>query len=350
MVYQIDPLKDPRWNELLHGCSRASVFHTSAWLESLHRTYGYEPVAYTTSLPGRELRNAIVFCRVASWLTGRRLVSLPFSDHCEPLIDDPAELQFFSPALKEEFHRDRLAYVEIRPKHELHDPCFLFHSNRSFCFHQLELTPDLDTIFKAFHKNSTQRKVRRAEREGLTYSEGQSESLLDHFYHLLLFTRRRHQVPPQPKLWFRNLIACFGEALKIRVALKGTEPVAAILTLQHKDTLVYKYGCSNALWSALGGTHLLFWQAIQQAKRDGLRLFDLGRSDCDNQGLITFKDRWGATRSTLTYSRFTASAASKANFASVANGWNSRMARQVFSHLPDGIFRSAGSLIYKHLG
>jgi hypothetical protein len=29
----------------------------------------------------------LVFCRVRSWLTGRRSISLPFSDHCEPLVE-----------------------------------------------------------------------------------------------------------------------------------------------------------------------------------------------------------------------------------------------------------------------
>ena len=49
---------------------------------------GYQPVAFTTCAPAAELRNAVVFCEIQSWLTGSRLVSLPFSDHCDPLVDD----------------------------------------------------------------------------------------------------------------------------------------------------------------------------------------------------------------------------------------------------------------------
>ena len=83
----IEPLKDLRWEPFLARHPRASVFHSSAWLAALHRTYGFQPIAYTTSSAGEDLENAMVFCRVESWLTGRRLVSLPFSDHCEPLVD-----------------------------------------------------------------------------------------------------------------------------------------------------------------------------------------------------------------------------------------------------------------------
>ena len=42
----------------------------------------------------------------------------------------------------------------------------------SYSFHQLDLRPDLGTLLRSFHKSSTQRKIRRAEREGLTYRRG----------------------------------------------------------------------------------------------------------------------------------------------------------------------------------
>src|SRR5437764_1903006 len=92
VVHQIQPLRDTRWDGFLKRHPRASVFHTTAWLEALRRTYGYEPVVYTTTPSGLDLTNALVFCRVESWLTGRRLVSLPFADHCEPLLDGPGDL------------------------------------------------------------------------------------------------------------------------------------------------------------------------------------------------------------------------------------------------------------------
>src|SRR5688572_13104982 len=92
MIRTLDPLTDPRWRELVQRDARASAFHTPEWLDALRRTYGFVPVVYTTDGARDELRSAIPFCAVASWLTGRRLVSLPFSDHCEPLVDGRARL------------------------------------------------------------------------------------------------------------------------------------------------------------------------------------------------------------------------------------------------------------------
>src|SRR2546423_1261329 len=106
-VYDIDPLNDPRWPELLDRSPSASVFHTRAWLTALRRTYGYQPVVFTTSPANTDLTSAVVFCRVNSWLTGVRLVSLPFSDHCQPLIENVATLRGILDHLQERARGER---------------------------------------------------------------------------------------------------------------------------------------------------------------------------------------------------------------------------------------------------
>ena len=86
-VYELDPLADTRWIEFVKTHPRASVFHTPNWLHALRLTYGYQPVALTTAPPEEPLTKRAGVLPVNSWLTGRRIVSLPFSDHCEPLVD-----------------------------------------------------------------------------------------------------------------------------------------------------------------------------------------------------------------------------------------------------------------------
>jgi lipid II:glycine glycyltransferase (peptidoglycan interpeptide bridge formation enzyme) len=146
------------------------------------------------------------------------------------------------------------------------------------------------------------------------------------------------------------LIDCFGETLKLRVAIKDKIPIAAILTLRYKDTLVYKYGCSEAQFHYLGGMHLLFWRSILEAKQDGLNAFDLGRSDWEDKGLITFKDRWGAKRSEIAYLRLLGSKQAKGAYRIAGADWKTRVAETVFPCLPDGVLCAVGNLIYRHIG
>ncbi len=60
-------------------------------------------------------RRAEEVCRVSSWITGTRLVSLPFSDHCEPLLGKPSDLGEFVNWLRAECDLQRWRYVELRP-------------------------------------------------------------------------------------------------------------------------------------------------------------------------------------------------------------------------------------------
>jgi len=348
VVHRINPLEDPRWDGFLKRHPRSSVFHTSAWLESLRRTYGCQPVAFSTSSSGEDLQNALVACRVDSWLTGQRLVSVPFSDHCDPLFDSAADFAAVVTALEHELRKQNLRYFELRPMHSLEPVTSLFQQSHTYWHHQVDLSPDLSTLFHNCHKSSTQRKIKRAEREGLTCHEGRSEALLDDFYRLLLLTRRRHQLPPQPRTWFQNLLDRMGEALTIRVASKDGRPAAAVLTLQYKDVLVFKYGASDARLHPLGGTQFLFWHCIEDAKRRGLRFFDLGRTDYSAEGLARFKDRWGSIRSTLVYTRFATSP--HFGFRADSDGWKESTAKRLVAQLPDWAFCSLGSLFYRHAG
>jgi len=346
----VNPLNDARWNDLLLRCPQATVFHTSGWLDALQRTYGYEPVLYTTSCLESPLKNGLALCEVNSWLTGRRLVSLPFSDHCDLLADDDGdgdgETELLA-QLAEHVRRNGMRYVEVRPLRSWGDMTSMgWQPAEQFCFHLLSLDPGLDDLFRNLHKDCIQRKIRRAEREGLTYENGRSESLLQKFYALLLRTRRRHCLPPQPLLWFRNLAKSMGDGLAIRVASKDNRPVAAILTLSFKDTLTYKYGCSDERFSELGGTPFLFWKTIQEAKGEGMRRLDLGRSDMDNEGLAKFKDRLGAVRTTVTYWCYSNSQLDEVHRA----GRMTSMAKHLFPKLPDAVLAASGRFLYRHMG
>jgi CelD/BcsL family acetyltransferase involved in cellulose biosynthesis len=338
-VFVIDPLADPRWDDLVERHPHASLFHSRGWLEALKRTYEYEPFAVTTTAHG-PLSNGLPVCRVGRWRR-KRLVSLPFSDHCDPLVSDPADLPVLLESLGQEVNEKRARSLELRPRTEV---AHGLPTSRSFHLHTLDLTRPEQAIFDGFSASNAQRAVRRAEREGVRHEAGSSEDLLRHFYRLLRLTRRRHSLPPQPPAWFRNLAACLGERLTVHLASVAGQPVAGIMTLSFRKTLVYKYGGSDAAFHRLGVMPFLFWRAIQQAKSEGLEELDLGRSDLDQPGLAAFKDHLGAVRSTLTYYRFPAEKAPS------HEGVLSRAARSVISHLPDAALDLTGRLLYKHFG
>ncbi|HWX39250.1 MAG TPA: hypothetical protein VNY09_08395, partial [Candidatus Sulfotelmatobacter sp.] len=64
-----------------------------------------------------------------------------------------------------------------------------------------------------------------------------------------------------------------------------------------------------------------------------------------NEGLIAFKSKFGAAKRILTYLRYP-----RANKQNAGDWGDSRLARRVFSILPDGVLSAAGKVLYKHIG
>ena len=345
---QIDPLRDARWAEFLEKHPRASIFHSPEWLEALRRTYGYEPVVFTTSRPGEALKDGVVFCRVKSWLVGPRLVSLPFSDHAEPLLPDQETLLNLLTFLTKGAAERKWASVELRP------PDFSktfanwsnFNCGQQFVLHSLELRPSLENLFRGLNKDSTQRKIRKASREGMRYEEGQSDEQLRKFFRLSVITRRRKALPPPPFSWFQNVVDCLGKRGKIRIATtrKG-ELAGAVYSVRYKDTMLFKYGASDAKFHSLGTMPFLLWQAIEEAKNSGATRFDFGRSEIGNRGLIHFKDHFGAKQSLLTHKVFPGM-----TWEPGADNWSLNYAKKIFAILPENVLVLAGKLIYPHIG
>src|SRR5207249_1768251 len=183
---------------------------------------------------------------------------LPFSDHCDPLEDRSDAVREISSFLVEKARREHWNYIEARPVHAGGGLAAEFQEAEAFYWHTLDLSPGADELFGGFHRDSVQRRIRRAEREGLTYEAGRNAALLRKFYHVQVLTRKRHGLPPQPVGWFENLMDSMGEQLTIRVASKDGEPAAAVLTLRFGDKVVYKNGGSDVRLNRFGGMPLLF--------------------------------------------------------------------------------------------
>jgi lipid II:glycine glycyltransferase (peptidoglycan interpeptide bridge formation enzyme) len=137
-----------------------------------------------------------------------------------------------------------------------------------------------------------------------------------------------------------------GDRLTIRVVSKDNRPVSSILTLTFKDTVTYKYGCSDERFNNLGGTSYLFWKVIQEAKDEGMIRLDLGRSELENFGLTQFKDRLGANRADLTYYRIASGPGSRV----IPKYDLTRLVKRLVGHMPNAALIAAGRLFYRHIG
>src|SRR5687767_9498596 len=89
-IATLDPTKNSTWDESMAALPGYTFFHSSAWAKVLRDSYQNQPMYL--ALQGKDgALGGLPIMEVNSFLTGRRGVSLPFTDECAPLPTDPRE-------------------------------------------------------------------------------------------------------------------------------------------------------------------------------------------------------------------------------------------------------------------
>jgi hypothetical protein len=338
----INPLNSSGWDALLETSDATTFFNTSAWARVLKESYGYTPL-YLTSIVSNKLNGLIPMMEVNSALTGKRGVSLPFTDICHPVAKDK---KTFDPLLNELLACGRMRgwkYIEIRGGSDFlpDEPGAAKHF-----VHTLKLSSDEAEVSRNF-KSNTRRNIRKAEKEGVKVTLGWTLEALAAFYKLHCGTRRHHGRPPQPWSFFRKIHEHIIAAEKGFVALAGYQRrwiAGAVFTI-YRDQAIYKYGASDRTSQHLRPNNLVMWEAIRWCCRNAVKTFNFGRTEPENEGLLQFKRSWGSSESMLTYYRFDLR---RSRF--VADTFPSNRLNGVFKRMPVPLLRLAGNLLYRHMG
>jgi hypothetical protein len=342
-VRQIDPTTDAGWDADLAACNGATFFHGSSWARVLQEAYGYRPVYFVRRRPS-QIESLLPMMEVDSWLTGRRGVSLPFTDECPPLCADACQFKgLYQEAL--DYAKDRnWKYLECR------GGLILFEGAKpsvTFTGHRLDLNGGDAALFDRA-TSSVRRAVRKAEQSGLTIEFSRELSDVRAFYRLLCKTRKRHGVPPQPFEFFASIQRHVLEAKQgwVVVARIGRVPVAGAIYFHFGRAAIYKFGASDEAYLHLRANNLVMWEAIKRYSREGFEVLDFGRTSLINRGLQNFKLSWGTVEHRIDYVRHDCRTG---GFAVVGDG-ASGLHTKLLGMLPNPAFRLVGSMIYKHLG
>src|SRR5579872_2733381 len=112
-VQIVDPTLDPRWDVFIESRADASPFHHSSWARVLIDSYGYEPRYHV--LEGETgIEAAWPSMLVRSRLSGTRLVTLPFSDYCPPLLACDAQADALYQSMLADRDRTGASRIEVR--------------------------------------------------------------------------------------------------------------------------------------------------------------------------------------------------------------------------------------------
>lgn len=296
-VVCIDPRTSPLWQTLVVK-TESSVFHSPSWIQVLTDTYGWEASAYVIVDEAGEPCAGIPLCRITD-MFGERIVALPFSDYCDPLIRDAESWRVLIEKLLPE-----QVPIKLRCLHNdvpLSDKRFSLVKQARW--HRLDLRPDLEALWKTMH-DSTHRAIRKSEREGLTVRMAESEPDLRVFFEMHLKIRKyKYGLLAQPYSFLQNIWRHFVEPRHgfLMLAIHEDKIVAGDFFLEWKDTLYYKFNASLHDDLSHRPNDLLIWHGIQEGKKRGLTYLDFGLSDIDQEGLIRYKRKFGGEEKTISF-------------------------------------------------
>ena len=337
-----NPIEYPGWDALLETSDQTTFFQTAAWARGLSESYGYAPHYFTVTDGGR-LSGLLAMMAIKSCLTGKRGVSLPFSDECNPVAKDQKTFELLLNESIAYGRRSGWKYIEIRGGTN-----FLPNSVAvaTHYVHTLELGPDETGVSRRF-KSNIRRNIHKAEKEGVTVAIDRSRDAVAAFYKLHCGTRRHHSLPPQPWSFFEKIYEHIIAAGKGFVALAGYQNrwIAGAVYALYRDQAIYKYGASDRRSQHLRPNNLVMWEAIRWCCRHAVRSFSFGRTEPENEGLLQFKRGWGASEGTLAYYRYDLRGDRFVGDTTQSNKLNG-----LFRRMPLPLLRMAGNLLYRHMG
>jgi FemAB-related protein (PEP-CTERM system-associated) len=276
----------------------ASVYHTTEWQQVIRETYGYLPHHVTAENAGR-ITGVLPLFEVHSLISGRHLTAIPFSHYVTMLYENDEALQSLVRQTQQIARQRGCRYVEVRGSAQvLANLGFRTSSHNRISL--LDLRAGKKALWNKVH-NSTQRNVKKAQKNNLTVRRGVGATDFSAFYRLILETRRQQGVPPYPTRLFAALQSM--PQARLYLACHKGHTLAGIIVLCHGKRVIYAYGASLKDQEKLRmrPNDLLFWQVIAAVQAEGYETFDFGTTPTGNRDLLRFKENWGAQSELLAY-------------------------------------------------
>lgn len=345
MITKIDPCKDPGWDEFVQSHPLGLIYHLSGWKRLIENSFHHMKGHYFVINGDKQIKAALPVFEVRSWLLGNRLVSIPFATLCDPLVADRKEFEDLFGAVKSLSEELNSSYVEIRAMNSSSLISGATPGKKPYLCHYLRLDRDMASIEKKFHTSLRQR-IRKLGKSGLSLRVAEKEDDLCIFYKLNLMTRKRLGLPAQPYRFFKTIWNEFyPDRLRLTIAEYENKAIAGVLLFLFKDRVSAEFTATDWRFIKTNPVHFLYWDTIKWAHSQGYGVFDLGRTDKGNLGLLSFKESWGTETIELPQYFFPAG-----HKLEIKNSFAHKMATNVFRKMPDFAAQALGKFCYAHLG
>lgn len=306
-IIEINNNQREAWDAFVQAHPEGNIYQTWAWREMIQTVYRQQPLYLAITNDEGKIVAGLPLFKIRSKLTGNRLSSLPAAQFSNPLIRDLYDYEALVNYALAILEKDHGGYLEIKTSEGATAGAFdLAQLVNGYCCFTLNLKKSPEELQKQFHPSCVRRAIKKAVKNGLRLKTGASENDVRIFFDFYLKMRKTYGLIPQPLNFFiqmRNYLAPQERIQFLHAEFDG-QIIASIILLKYKDRVIYEYGASDPAKAPLRPSPFLLWEAIKTSQSEGYSIFDFGRTSTENEGLMTFKERWGTQRLNLKYQYF----------------------------------------------
>lgn len=315
-VIELDFHTDPRWQEFVSAHPDALIYHHPAWLQALEREYAQKCLGLACENPAGFISGImpLFYTRGIPFGVGgapgrRRLASLPRTPLAGPLSSDAVTTNLLLQEAVRRVNSQRVSqHSKIQLQIKTQGPELDGLVEGVACTpwrlsYVLKLTAAPDGCFwvaDSDHRHSIKKAVNKATRIGVRVRPAESLADLRAWYTLYLETMRRNVVPARSYRFFVALWELLRSQGMMYLLLaeqqkaRGIRILAGTIFLRLGRTVSCGFNGSCASDLSLRPNDLIYWEAINDACKQGVQFFDFGEVADERPELARYKSKWGA--------------------------------------------------------
>ena len=329
----------------LDGRADATPFHRSAWMRAVSKACGHETHCLAAKDGQGRMVGLLPLHEVRSLLFGRALVSTGFAVSGGILADDADVVRTLADAAWALAGQRGCPSLEL--KGGLLPEGDAWHVSRdSYAGFVRPLAADDDAELLAIPRKQ-RAEVRRALGFDLEVRVGRDAVDRKDHYRVYSESVRNLGTPVFSRKLFEAVLDAFGENADILTIRHDGKPVASVLSLYHRGTVMPYWGGGTWDARALRANDLMYYALMRHARGRGCTAFDFGRSKFGT-GAFAFKKNWGFEPTPLAYAVRTADGAEPRAVNPLNPRYKAKIA--VWQRLPLAVANMVGPWIARGLG
>ena len=276
------------WNAYVDSSPHSEIYHQYDWRDIFESAFRNDTHYLLARDADGSVCGLLPLVHLNSRLFGSFLVSVPCFNYCGILAESNHVAALLAHAAADLAQKIGADHVELRHRDqvELDRP---FRDDKVSM--QLELPDNVNDLWGSL-SSKLRAQIRRPQKEGAVCIDGGIE-LIDGFYEVFSRNMRDLGTPVFPKALFCQMCERFPDSSRLFVVMLGEKPVAAGITLGHREMLEIPSASSLREFNRYSVNMLLYWSVLKHGIERDYKCFDFGRSSRAS-GTYRFKKQWGA--------------------------------------------------------